>query len=304
MRAGRSQAGYVALVPLLGVLWGLNWPAVKICLGEIAPWTLRMTGTLLGGAILAAIVLLRGGSLLVPRAHWPRLAAAGILTIGAFNILLAFAQLAAPTSRSAIVTFTMPIWATLFARLVLGEPLDRRRLAGLALGIAGLASLGLPLLRAGQLSLGLLWALLGGMSWAAGTIVTKRFPVAAPPLAIAAWQLLIGALFAALGMLAFEGVPVPRPLGGATMLALAYHILLAQAFAYFLWFEIVARIPAGIASLGMLIVPAVGVSGAMAFLGERPSAADLLGLALIIAAAAAVLLPPRPARAAAPARTP
>jgi drug/metabolite transporter (DMT)-like permease len=290
---GTTDARYVALVPILGVLWGFNWPAVKICLGEIAPWTLRATGMLLGGLILAAMVLLRGGSLAVRRDHWLRLIGAGILTIGAFNILLAFAQLAAPTSRSAIVTFTMPIWATLFARIVLGERFDRRRILGLAIGIAGLAALGWPLLRQGQLSIGLLYALAGGISWAAGTVLTKRFPVAAPPLAIAAWQLLIGAAFAGTGMLVAEGVPWPHALREATLIALAYHVLLAQALAYFLWFEVVARIPAGIASLGMLLVPAVGVCGAMLFLGERPTAADFLGLALIVGAAASVLLPTR-----------
>jgi drug/metabolite transporter (DMT)-like permease len=284
---------YIALVPILGVLWGFNWPAVKICLGEIAPWTLRATGMLLGGLILAAFVLLRGGSLRVRRDHWLRLACAGILTIGAFNILLAFAQLAAPTSRSAIVTFTMPIWATLFARIVLGERFDRRRLLGLAIGIAGLAALGWPLLLHGRLSFGLLYALAGGMCWAAGTVLTKRFRVAAPPLVIAAWQLLIGAAFAATGMLAAEGVPWPHALREETLIALAYHVLLAQALAYFLWFEVVARIPAGIASLGMLLVPAFGVCGAMLFLGERPTTADFLGLALIVAAAASVLLPAR-----------
>jgi len=293
----RSKSGgdwrALALVPLLGIVWGLNWPAVKIALGEIAPWTLRSTGMALGGLILAAAAAIRGQSLAVPRRHWPRLALGGILTIAAFNVLLAFAQLSAATSRAAIVTYTMPVWATLFARPILGERFDRRRLLGLALGIAGLAVLGLPLWRAGRFQIGLLYALLGGMSWAAGTVVTKRLPVAAPPFTVATWQLLIGAGAAAIGMLAFEGVPWPKPLAGATWVALAYHVLLAQALAYVLWFAVLERIPAGIASLGKLMAPAVGVIGAMIFIGERPSGADYLGLLLILAAAASVLVPGR-----------
>jgi drug/metabolite transporter (DMT)-like permease len=286
-----GDATSMALVPLLGVLWGLNWPAVRIALREIPPWGLRATGLLLGGLLLAAIAAASGRSLAVRREHWLRLVGAGALTIAAFNVLLAFAQLAAATSRAAIVTFTMPVWTVLLARIVLGERLERRRILGLGLGIAGLTALGWPLLRAGQLSIGLLYALAGGVCWAAGTVLTKRFPVDAPPLAIAAWQLMIGGLCAGAGMLAFEGLPWPRPLARATVLALGYHVLLAQALAYCLWFEIVARTSAGIATLGTLMVPAVGVLGAMLLLGERPTPADGLGLVLVVAAAASVLLP-------------
>jgi drug/metabolite transporter (DMT)-like permease len=286
----------ILLVPLLGLLWGFNWPAVRISLTEIAPWTLRAGGMTFAGLALVAVALARGISLKVPTAHWPRLIVAGILSIAAFNILLAFAQLMAPTSRAAILTFTMPVWATLMAWPVLGERFDRPRLIGLGLGIAGLLCLGLPLIRAGQLSPGLALALLASLSWALGTIVTKRWPVAAPTLTIAAWQLLIGGAAAGIGMLAFEGMPVPKALSPSVAAALTFHILGAQALAYFLWFTVIARLPAGIASLGTLMVPAVGALGSVLLLGERPAASDWLGLVLVVAASGAILVSPKPAR--------
>ncbi|WP_454658127.1 DMT family transporter [Bosea beijingensis] len=290
--AGRSGRALL-LVPLLGLLWGFNWPAVRISLTEIAPWTLRAAGMSFAGLVLVGIALARGVPLAVPRAQWPRLVVAGFLSIAAFNVLLAFAQLAAPTSRAAILTFTMPIWATLLARFVLGEVFDGRRLAGLALGISGLVCLGLPLILAGQLSFGLTLALLAAVSWAFGTIVTKRWPVSAPALTIAAWQLLIGGLVAGIGMLVFEGLPVPKLLSPRVLTALSFHIIGAQALAYFLWFTVVARLPAGIASLGTLMVPAVGVLGSVLLLGERPTPTDWLGLCLVIAASGAILIPAR-----------
>ena len=298
--AGAGGAWRLAFVPLLGLCWGLNWPAVKIMLGEIQPWTLRAGGLLMSGLLLATITKLRGDRLAVPPRHWPRLLAAGVLSIAAFSILLAFAQNAAPTSRAAIVTYTMPVWAALFAWIVLGEPFDRTRVVGLTLGVAGLAALGWPLVRDGQLSIGLLYALLGGMSWAAGTVVLKRFPIAAAPMATAAWQLLIGGACCTVGMLIVEGVPVPHPLSGAVILSLVFHVLFAQASGYVIWFEVVGRLPAGISALGTLMVPAVGVLGAMLFVGERPTIPDYCGLVLIIAAAASIALPARPVRAAVP----
>ncbi|HEV2510412.1 DMT family transporter [Bosea sp. (in: a-proteobacteria)] len=292
----QTSARSLLLVPLLGLLWGFNWPAVRISLTEIAPWTLRAGGMTFAGLALVVVALVRGISLRVPKEHWPRLIVAGILSIAAFNILLAFAQLMAPTSRAAILTFTMPVWATLMAWPILGERFDRPRLIGLGLGIAGLLCLGLPLIRAGQLSPGLALALLASLSWALGTIVTKRWPVAAPTLTIAAWQLLIGGGAAGIGMLIFEGVPIPKALSSPVAAALTFHILGAQALAYFLWFTVIARLPAGIASLGTLMVPAVGALGSVLLLGERPAASDWLGLALVVAASGAILVSPKPER--------
>jgi drug/metabolite transporter (DMT)-like permease len=287
----QTDARALLIVPLLGLLWGFNWPAVRISLGEIAPWTLRAGGMAFAGLVLVAIALARRQSLAVPRRDWLRLALAGFLSIAAFNVLLAFAQLSAPTSRAAILTFTMPIWSVLLARVTLGEPFDRRRLAGLGLGIAGLAALGLPLIAAGSFSLGLGFALTASVSWALGTIVTKRWPVAAPALTVAAWQLMIGGATACVGILVFEGLPVPKALSPPVLAALTFHIVGAQALAYFLWFTAIARLPAGIASIGTLMVPAVGVLGSVLLLGERPSATDWLGLVLVVAAAGAILLP-------------
>lgn len=287
-----APARTLLLVPLLGLFWGFNWPAVRISLTEITPWTLRASGMAFAGLVLVALALARGVPLSVPRAHWPRLVVSGILSVAAFNVLLAFAQLMAPTSRAAILTFTMPVWATLLAWPVLGEGFDRPRLIGLGLGIAGLTCLGLPLLCAGEFSPGLMLALLASLSWALGTIVTKRFPVAAPALAVAAWQLLIGGAVAGIGMLVFEGVPIPKTLSPRVLTALAFHIVIAQALGYFLWFVVIARLPAGIASLGTLMVPAVGVLGSVALLGERPTPADWLGLVLVMAASGAIMILP------------
>jgi drug/metabolite transporter (DMT)-like permease len=119
-------------------------------------------------------------------------------------------------------------------------------------------------------------------------------PVAAPTLSIAVWQLLIGGAAAGIGMLVFEGVPAPKALSAPVTAALAFHILGAQALAYFLWFTVIARLPAGIASLGTLMVPAIGALGSVLLLGERPAASDWVGLVLVIAASGSILVSPKP----------
>jgi drug/metabolite transporter (DMT)-like permease len=223
---------------------------------------------------------------------------AGFFTVTAFNLLLAFAQLAAPTSRAVIVTFTMPIWAVIFAWIFLGERLDRRRWLGLGFGIAGLVALGWPLVSAGSFSVGLLLALLAGMGWALGTIVMKRFPVATPPMTLTAWQLAGGSLVAAIGMAVFEPQVLATGIAWGefrpeTWIALFHHIVFSQSLAYMIWYRLLSRLPAGTLSLSTLMVPAIGVVSSVLFLGETPTAADFAGLALMTLAAGAVMMPTR-----------
>lgn len=281
-----------ALVPLLGIIWGLNWPVVRICLTEIPPWTLRAGAFLLASLFMFAMLRLRGLSPRVPRADRLALAAVGLFTVVGYNMLSAFAQLSTTTTRSAVLSYTMPIWTVLLARAFLGEALDLRRWLGLAFGIAGLFALGWPLVLAGEVTWGTVFALLSGMSWAIGNTIIKRFPIAADTWVVATWQLVLGALVTGAGMLVVEGLPRSLGLSGPVLAAYAYHVILAQAAATTLWFTILARLPAGIAGIGALLVPAVGVVSAATLLGERPTATDWLGLALIVAASATVLLRP------------
>jgi drug/metabolite transporter (DMT)-like permease len=282
MRRATSRADVLPVL-LAAVVWGFNWPATRIALHEVPPWTMRAVTLLLGALALAAVAVIRGQSLAVRRDHWPRLMAAGALTVAAFAILTTLAQLSLPTSRAAVLAYTMPIWAALM------------RVLGLVLGMSGLAALAVPLLQTGEISIGWAYAIGAALAWAAGTIVSKRFPVAAPPLVVASWQLLVGGLLCAIGMLAFE----TDRLGGAyslpTIAALSYSVVFAQAIGYVGWFEGIARVPAGTAALASLIAPALGVVGAMLLLGERPSATDFLGLGLVLAASATVVLPARSA---------
>ncbi len=284
-----ETARRAASVPLLALLWGMNWPAVRIALAEIPPWTLRTLGLGAGALLLFAIAGARGRPLRVDRSQWLRLLVSSLLAVAGFNLLVTFAQIHGTTSRAAIVTYTMPIWTIVLAWAALGERPTRGRWLALALGVSGLALLAAPLAASGRFSRGILFALGASVLWAAGTVFLKRYPLRGSPLANAAWQLLVGAFVAGLGMSIVEGARLPGPLRPGVALALGYHIVFAIAIGYLLWFEVVARLPAGVAALGTLMVPAVGVLGAMAILRESPTLADWAGFALITAAATVAL---------------
>lgn len=284
-------AGLIRLVPVvLAVIWGLNWPAVRIGLTAMPPFMLRAFGMACGAVILFALATALGRSLRVPRAMWVRTAVAGVLNIGLFNIAVAFAQLATSTSRAAILTFTMPLWSALFARLLLGERLDPARAWALAAGALGLALLAVPVFAGEGNLLGLFFPLLAAVSWASGTVFQKWKPIDADRMAATAWQLAAAATLAATGMLVTGTTALVGPIDIEVTWALLYHVVLANALAYFLWFGMLDRISATTTAMTTLMIPVVGVLGAMALIGDRPSLLDMLGFAAILLAAAIVLL--------------
>jgi len=265
------------------LFWGLNWPAVKLALAGFSPWTLRAAGLGLGAALLAIIAKIIGRSLFVPAGHRMALFIAGFLSVAGFNICVVFAQLAMATSRAAILTFTMPLWATVFAALFFGERIDSLRAAALVCGALGLALLAepyWPAVAGGSLPPGLIYVLGAAISWAAGTVYTKHRGKPGDPLGLAAWQLAIGSAIAALGAAAFE-VPRMDISDPVVAGAFVYHVVLALALAYFLWFQLLERVPSATAALGTLLIPVFAVIGSAIILGERPTLLDFAGFALI-----------------------
>ncbi|TMJ83719.1 MAG: DMT family transporter [Alphaproteobacteria bacterium] len=273
----------------VSLAWGLSWPAMKIALGEIPPFSMRMGTSGLATAALLTLALVQRRSIRMRGAMaWAHLVVAGCLNIAGFTLFTAFAQVATATSRVAILAYTMPIWAALLAYPVLGERLSVARGVSLLLGTVGLAVLIYPLMGSSDL-IGLVFALAAAVSWATGTVYLKWARIETDPIAVAIWQLVVGFLVTVAGVLIVEGLwPVhPRALWG-----LAFSSLIGCAFAYLLWFEIVRRLPATAASLGVLSVPVVGIVASVLILGERPTVADMVGSAFILAAAAGVLLAP------------
>jgi drug/metabolite transporter (DMT)-like permease len=281
-----SDRGGLWRMWLGALLWGVNWPVVKIMLATASPWSLRAAGLTGGALFLFAAALLTRTSLHVPRAQWGRLAVAGLLNVALFNICAVFAQLSMPTSRAAILTFTMPLWASLFAWLFLGERIDARRAGALALGLIGLGVLAVPfwpVVAAGGVPFGLLYVLGASIFWALGTVFLKGHPVAASPLAVTAWQVAISAVVCAAGMALLE-TPYLDLAPPKALAAFLYHVVFPQGVAYLLWFQLARQVSAAQVSIGTLLIPLFGVAGSVLLLGDWPTVLDLAGLALILSA--------------------
>lgn len=278
------------MLVVLSLAWGLTWPAMRVALDEIPPFSMRSVSLGLGALSLLAIAVVQRRKLALGRpVDWAHVVVASLFNIVAFTMLSAFALMMTATSRVAILSYTMPIWAALFAWVALGERLDRARFLALALCIAGIAILIWPIAQHG-IPVGLLLAIATGMSWAAGTVYIKWARIEGEPVAIAAWQLSIAFVIVVAGLLVIEGTPHYGAAHATAWFGTAFTGVTGSGFAYYLWFRIIDRLPATTASLGMLSTPVIGVVSTALLLHEWPTLPDVIGFSLIFTAAACVLL--------------
>jgi drug/metabolite transporter (DMT)-like permease len=296
----QSSRSALALVLLVALAWGFNWPMLKIALGEMAPLHFRTWCVLGGAAGLFAIAAAGRRPLAVPAGQWGRLLAVTAFNVTAWNVLVAYGVTLMDSGRASILGFTMPVWGVLLGRWFFGERLAPRHVAALALGIAGLAFLlGGELGVAGRSPLGASLMLGAAALWALGVVLMKRWGwLGMPPTVFTAWQLLLGGLPIVLAVPFEDGSFSPLRLGTGALLALVYSVAVAFVFSYWAWNRAVTALPVVVSSLSSLLVPVIGVFSGMLVLGERPAWTDFAALALVTGAVATVLLAPPASRGA------
>lgn len=275
----------------LSFSWGLTWPAMRLALDEIPPLSMRVVTLGLGGGALMLYAKLQGrSSALGSWKNAGHLVVSGILNVLSFSLLSVIAMLFAATGRVAMLAYTMPIWAALFAWGVLGERLTRIHVIALALCLSGMTILIWPLAHSTSL-IGLLIAMSIAVSWAAGTVYVKWARITGDPVGNAAWQVFFAFLIVVLLLPFFEGSLHLAQAHKPALAAAVFAGLVGSGLAYFLWFGIIGRISAMTASLGVLSAPVIGVVSTALLLGEIPTLSDIVGYVLIFAASVCVLLP-------------
>ena len=281
----------------LTLVWGFNWTAMKVALSQVPPWTFRALCLGLGSAVLILALRAGGQRLASPRGQWARLAVLALFNITGWNVLVAFGVTMIPAGRAAILGYTMPALAIPLSVWLLGERPTLHKLAGLALGMGGLALLmGEALLTAGAAPLGSLMVLGAAASWALGVVLQKKYPVDMPPGSYTAWIMLLGGLPMIAMALLTDDLSALARVELWPALGVAYNVLLAFGFANWAWIKIATQVSVTVFSISTLIIPVVGVISGMIFLGERPSLAEYAALALVLGSLLTVAIPPRAAR--------
>jgi drug/metabolite transporter (DMT)-like permease len=295
--AGRHPLAH-AFVPIaiLTLVWGCNWPVLKLGVGELAPLTFRALTLPFAAIGMLLVARASGDAIRVPREWWLRVAVLAFFNIAGWNGFVLFGVQQLPAGRSAIIAYTMPIWATLIAMYVLHEPLNRRKLVGLALGMLGMAVLlGDDIRHIRSTPTGAILILCAAILWACGTVLLRKWK---PPIAqntLSGWMMLLGWLPLVILAPFFETHPASYllHLSATTWFAILYNIFLAGTLAHWAWFTLARTLPVAVSSLSSLPVPVVGVISGMLILGERPGPTEFIALALVISSLFAVLWQPK-----------
>ena len=279
------------LIVALSFIWGINWPAIRVTVQEIDPWTFRAVCMVAGSAMLFGASLARRMTLVVPRADILPLIALGLLNVSAYQLLSAYGLTMVEAGRGAILAFTFPLWAVLLGTIFLKERLTKGRLFALALGLGGMALLmGPDLFAVGRSPLGGLLLTASAIVWAAATVLYKARRWTLTSHALAAWQVLIGSVPVVIGALS---VGDPQSLQGMSPTGLAglfYAAVIAVAFGQWIWFRVLQLLPSSVASISTLAVPVIGVFSGAILLGEPLGWRELAALTLVSAGLFLVLV--------------
>jgi drug/metabolite transporter (DMT)-like permease len=273
----------------LGVMWGSSYLFIKIGVETLTPLTLVTLRVTIGALFLAAVVL-------VARERIPRdwrvyrhIAALAIFNIVLPFILITWAERSVSSSLAAILTATVPLFAIVLAAFVLrDEPFTAARVAGLAVGFAGVVLLVGPSAWNATADPAAQLALLGAsLSYSIGVVYARRYATGLRPPVAAFLQVGTAALMSAALALIVER-PFELEYPTSTILAVVWLGLVGSGLAYVAFFRLVGQWGATRTSTVAYILPVVGIALGFLFAGESVDAPMLAGTALIIGGVAIV----------------
>lgn len=280
-----SRASIIRLL-LLSILWGGSFLFIRITAPALGPVVVAELRVLLAGLALALFAAATHRQLEL-RARWRQYLIIGVINSAIPFALIATAELHLTASLAAVLNATSPLFGAVIAALWLRDPLTPRKLAGLALGVAGVAILtgvSLP-----HLSPAILLAVGASLAAAASYGLSGNYLKArmagAPSIGLATCSQLAAALVLA-PIVPFALPPAwPNPTVVACMLALA---LLSTALAYILYFRLVTDIGPMQALTVTFLTPLFGVFWGALLLNEPITIGTIAGGLVVLAGTALV----------------
>ena len=274
----------VAELCLLGALWGASFVFMRLGATEFGPAALVFV-RVAGASLLLLPLLAWRGEMNVMRQHWRPIAFVGLINSALPFLLFMVAALVLGAGLMAVFNATAPIWGALIAWLWLGERLGPSRWLGLAIGVAGVLGLvwGKADFRPGEHgispALGIAACVGAAVLYGLAANVSRKRLAGVAPMAVAAGSQLSAALLLLLPALwSWPAVnPTPAAWGAAATLAGA-----CTGLAYVLYFRLIAHAGAANAISVTFLIPGFAMLWGWLFIGEQPTAAMLLGCAVIL----------------------
>lgn len=271
-----SAAAVTATTAFTPVVWGTTYFVATEFLPEARPMLAAMMR-----ALPVGLVFVLWSRQLPSGAWWWRACLLGLLNIGAFFALLFVAAFRLPGGVAATAGALQPIIASVLAAFLLGEAFTKRIAAAGAIGVLGVAMLVLGP-EASLDPIGVVAALAGTVSMAAGVVLTKYWGRPVDLITFTGWQLAVGGFILVPVVLITEGLP--SELTGRNLAGFVWLAVVGTGLAYANWFRGVGRLPVSMASFLALLSPLVATTIGWLALDERLSLLQALGAVLVLVA--------------------
>ena len=285
---------WVALL-VVYVVWGSTYLGILLAIRTIPVFLMTAVRFLVAGSLLYAWSIRRGDREgdRPGRKQWSAAVVVGAALFLVGNTGVAWAEQRVDTGVSSLVIATIPLWIAVFDRLATGQHLTRLGALGLVVGFAGAALLAGPT-GAGRIDVtGAIVLLLAAASWAAGSLYSRRAPLPRRPLVSSSMQMLTGGALLAVVAAASGEVGRVHHVSATSGIALVYLILFGSllAFTCYAWLLRTAR--TSLVATYAYANPLVAVFLGWAVENESIGTRTLVAGALILAAVALIVSPPR-----------
>lgn len=271
-----SRRGWVLFLAM-GVIWGIPYLLIKVAVEEFPPAALVLARTMLAAALLVPIAAINGHLRpLLP--YWRPMLAYTVIEICIPWLLLGYAEQRLSSSLTGLLVAAVPLVGAVLVRVTGQERLQRRRVVGLLVGFAGVASLvGFDVDAA---NLGSVLAILGvAFCYALGPLILSRHLSGLPGLGVVAASLALTAVI----YLPFGGSQWPAgPISVQAWLAVISLAVVCTAVAFLVFFQLVAEVGPARSTVITYVNPAVALLLGVIVLDESFTVATVVGFGLIL----------------------
>lgn len=287
--------GWAALL-VVWVVWGSTYFAIRVAVESLPPLLMAGTRYLVAGLIL--FPLARRGER-PSRAQWLGCALVGALLLGA-NGALSVAERTVPSGLASLLIATVPLWLLIMDAAVNRARFGAKPALGLAIGLAGVGLLSGTMTGSVAVA-GVVTCLCAAVAWALGTVLSRRVPMPGNPVLGSAMEMITaGAVLLCISAVSGEaGSFHPAAVSGRSWPAMAYLIAVGSLIGFSAYVMAVRLLPTTTVATYAYVNPVIAVLLGATLLGERLSAATLIGGALVVGSVALVASRPAARSAAA-----
>jgi len=278
------------------VFWGSTYLAIHVAGEHLPVPVVSGARSLISAILIFLICLVRGKSLRVPKGEPWKLIVVGLLFMSGNNMLLTWGEKLVPSGFASLVVSTLPIQIALIEMaLPGGDRMNLRGWAGTLLGTAGIVLLVWPALHHAQGAVGFSHPLLGvvvllgaALSFAIGSVLSRRFQFKADTFVATGWQIGAAAIFN--WTLALATGSLHRSVWtwhGVT--AIVYLSVFGSLFGLVAFTYLLQNVAVTKVATYAFVNPAIAVLLGVLLLGERLASTEVIGMIVIVAAVAMVV---------------